>query len=96
MSGLSFPRQDTPKSVVVIATTLAVCLSLFQLWQPLVGFLPVGTLPFERVLGQQPATYFRPIHLAWILVLGFAVYPIAKDSSPARLFDLLAMICVLA
>lgn len=95
MSGLSFPRQDTPKSVVVIATTLAVCLSLFQLWQPLVGFLPVGTLPFESVLGQQPATYFRPIHLAWILVLGFTVYPIAKDKSPARLFDLLAMIFVL-
>jgi TRAP transporter 4TM/12TM fusion protein len=95
MSGLSFPRQDTPKSVVVIATTLAVCLSLFQLWQPLVGFLPVGTLPFESVLGQQPATYFRPIHLAWILVLGFTVYPIAKDTSPARLFDLLAMIFVL-
>ena len=95
MSGLSFPRQDTPKSVVVIATTLAVCLSLFQLWQPLVGFLPVGTLPFESVLGQQPATYFRPIHLAWILVLGFMVYPIARDTSRARLFDLLAMIFVL-
>ena len=95
MSGLSFPRQDTPKSVVFIATTLAVCLSLFQLWQPLVGFLPVGTLPFESMLGQQPATYFRPIHLAWILVLGFTVYPIAKDTSPARLFDLLAMIFVL-
>jgi TRAP transporter 4TM/12TM fusion protein len=95
MSGLSFPRQDTPKSVVFIATTLAVCLSLFQLWQPLVGFLPVGTLPFESVLGQQPATYFRPIHLAWILALGFTVYPIAKDTSPARLVDLLAMIFVL-
>lgn len=95
MSGLSFPRQDTPKFQVVIATALAVCLSLFQLWQPLVGFLPVGTLPFESVLGQQPATYFRPIHLAWILVLGFTVYPIGKDTSPARLFDLLAMIFVL-
>ena len=95
MSGLSFPRQDTPKSVVVIATTLAVCLSLFQLWQPLVGFVPVGTLPFESLLGQQPATYFRPIHLAWVLVLGFTVYPIAKDTSPARLCDLLAMISVL-
>ena len=58
--------------------------------------LPVGTLPFESVLGQQPATYFRPIHLAWILVLGFTVYPIAEGQrSPARLFDLLAMIFVL-
>ena len=81
--------------MAVIATTVAVCLSLFQLWQPLVGFFPVGTLPLESVLGQQPATYFRPIHLAWILVLGFMVYPIAKDTSRARLFDLLAMILVL-
>ena len=95
MSGLSFPSQDTPRYVAVIATTVAVCLSLFQLWQPLVGFFPVGTLPLESVLGQQPATYFRPIHLAWILVLGFMVYPIAKDTSRARLFDLLAMILVL-
>ncbi|MDC3123353.1 TRAP transporter fused permease subunit [Gammaproteobacteria bacterium] len=95
MSAQTFPRQDTPAYVSILATAVAVSLSLFQLWQPLVGFFPVGSFPFENVLGQQPATYFRPIHLAWILVLGYMVYPMAKDSSPARLFDLLAIVLVL-
>lgn len=95
MSAQTFPRQDTPAYVSALATAVAVSLSLFQLWQPLVGFFPVGSLPFESVLGQQPATYFRPIHLAWILVLGYMVYPMARDGSPARLFDLLAIVLVL-
>ena len=95
MSAQTFPGQDTPAYVSILATAVAVSLSLFQLWQPLVGFFPVGSLPFENVLGQQPATYFRPIHLAWILVLGYMVYPMAKDSSPARLFDLLVIVLVL-
>ena len=95
MSAQTFPRQDTPAYVSALATAVAVSLSLFQLWQPLVGFFPVGSLPFESVLGQQPATYFRPIHLAWILVLGYMVYPTARDGSPARLFDLLAIVLVL-
>ena len=95
MSAQTFPRQDTPAYVSILATAVAVSLSLFQVWQPLVGFFPLGSLPLENVLGQQPATYFRPIHLAWILVLGYMVYPMAKDSSPARLFDLLAILLVL-
>ena len=95
MSVQTFPRQDTPAYVSILATAVAVSLSLFQVWQPLVGFFSLGSLPFENVLGQQPATYFRPIHLAWILVLGYMVYPMAKDSSPARLFDLLAIVLVL-
>ena len=95
MSAQTFPRQDTPAYVSILATAVAVSLSLFQIWQPLVGFFSLGSLPFENVLGQQPATYFRPIHLAWILVLGYVVYPLAKDSSPARLFDLLAIVLVL-
>ena len=95
MSAQTFPRQDTPAYVSILATAVAVSLSLFQVWQPLVGFFSFGSLPFENVLGQQPATYFRPIHLAWILVLGYVVYPMAKDSSPARLFDLLAIVLVL-
>ena len=83
MSSKSFPSNQTPKYVALIASVLAISLSLFQLWQPLVGFFPVGSMPFESVLGQQPATYFRPIHLAWILVLGFVAYPVAKDGTAA-------------
>ncbi|NNL72060.1 MAG: TRAP transporter permease [Silicimonas sp.] len=56
---------------------VAIGLSLFQLWQPLAGFFPPGALPFEGLLGLLPAPVFRPAHLGWILVLGFAVHPLA-------------------
>ena len=68
---------------------LAVGLSLFQLWQPLAGFLPPGVLPFERLTGLQPATYLRPTHLGWILVLGFLLYPLSQRGL-LRGLDLLA------
>lgn len=83
------------KGAMVTATWVAVTLSLFQLWQPLVGFLPVGSLPLESILGQQPATYFRPIHLAWVLVLGFLVYPISRHNPVLRLMDAVAILAVL-
>lgn len=65
---------------------LAVSLSIFQLWQPIVGFFAPGTLPFETVIGLQPATYFRPTHLCWVLVLGFLVYPVSHNRV-ARIID---------
>ena len=66
---------------------LAIGLSLFQLWQPVVGFFPPGVIPFEKVLGLLPATYFRPTHLAWILVLGLFYYPLGERTAH-RLLDL--------
>ena len=51
----------------------AVVLSLYQLWQPLAGFIPASLLPFW--LEVPGATYFRPTHLGWILALGFLMYP---------------------
>ena len=69
-------KLEAPAALLSIITVVAVALSLFQIWQPLVGFLPPGALPFENVLGLQPATYFRPIHLVWILCLGYLVYPL--------------------
>ncbi|MBV26558.1 MAG: transporter [Gammaproteobacteria bacterium] len=87
MSAQQFPSQNTPRYLILVASLVAVGLSLFQLWQPLVGFFPVGSLPFESVLGQQPATYFRPIHLSWVLVLGFLVYPLGREGGPARWLD---------
>ena len=59
---------------------LGVALSLFQLWRPVVGFVPPGVVPFESVFGLLPATYFRPVHLSWVLVLGLLVYPLANVS----------------
>ncbi|NKB98512.1 MAG: TRAP transporter fused permease subunit [Pseudomonadales bacterium] len=67
-------RETHPAGRLVFV--LAVTLSIFQIWQPVVGFIPPGVLPFEEILGLQPATYFRPIHLAWILVIGFLIYPL--------------------
>ena len=89
------PTSSTTRWIGAVASIVAVALSVFQLWQPLVGFLPVGSLPFEQILGQQPATYFRPIHLAWILVLGFLVYPIARQGSHLRLLDGVSIAAVL-
>ena len=73
---------------------LAVGLSLFQLWQPVVGFFPPGFVPFESLLGLLPATYFRPTHLAWILILGFLYYP-ASQTKLCRWLDLALCIAIL-
>ena len=64
------------RSIARIVTVLAVGLAVFQLWQPLAGFVPAGAMPFEALLGAQPALYFRPTHLCWILCLGFLVNPL--------------------
>ena len=66
---------------------LAIGLSLFQLWQPVVGFFPPGIIPLEKVFGLLPATYFRPAHLAWVLVLGLFYYPLGQKIGQ-RLLDL--------
>lgn len=73
---------------------LAVALSLWELWQPLVGFLPPGVVPFEALLGLQPATYWRPTYLGWILTLGFLVRPVSSRRS-LRALDLLGVALVL-
>ncbi len=79
----------TAELTLRLVAVLAISLSIFQVWQPLVGFIPPGVLPFEHVLGLQPATYFRPIHLAWILIIGYLIYPL-----PGRLRWLDAIVAV--
>jgi len=78
-----------------IALLAAVGLSIFQLWQPLAGFFPAEFLPFESVLGLQPATYFRPIHLCWVLSLGFLVYPLSAEVKALRWLDFVSIFAVL-
>ena len=77
-----------------ITLLAAAGLSIFQLWQPLAGFFPANFLPFESVLGLQPATYFRPIHLCWILCLGFLVYPLNSRVSALRWLDFASILAV--
>ena len=65
--------------------TLAICLSLMQLYY---GFTSVS-----------PATYLRPIHLGWMMVLAIMVYPLYKSFEasapilkwPSVLFDMALM-----
>ena len=76
------------------AVALAALLSIWQIWQPLAGFFPPGWLPFESVLGLQPATYLRPVHLTWILCLGFLIYP-SGSTRVWRSLDLLLIGAVL-
>ena len=83
-------RWLTPTSRLVIG--VAVALSIFQIWRPLAGFIPAGMLPMEHILGLMPATYFRPLHLSWILCVGFLVYPLAGR---LRWLDLSAIALVL-
>ena len=78
-----------------LALIAAVSLSIFQLWQPLAGFFPAGFLPFESILGLQPATYFRPIHLCWILCLGFLVYPLSNKVALLRWVDFASIVAVI-
>ncbi|MFT5577463.1 MAG: TRAP transporter 4TM/12TM fusion protein [Paraglaciecola psychrophila] len=82
------------KPIGLLISVLAIGLSIFQLWQPLVGFFPPGALPFETLLGLQPATYFRPSHLAWVLCLGLLLYPL-NQSRWARWLDLLLLVAVI-
>lgn len=51
--------------IMPIMAGIAIALSLFQLWQ--------------GVTADLGSTFFRPIHLSWILVLVFLKYPTIKD-----------------
>ena len=70
-----------------VIAVVAVSLSLFQVWQPMAGFMPPGTIPFEDLFGMQPAVYFRPAHLLFILVLGLLLYPVKRGGFVFKLFD---------
>ncbi len=61
------PQQHQPALISHSIMWLAVALSVFQLWQGLTAELG--------------STYFRPIHLSWILILAFMKYPLVKDPS---------------
>ncbi|GAM73664.1 TRAP-type transport system [Vibrio ishigakensis] len=61
-----------------LVLTVAVALSVFQIWQGITSTIS--------------ATYFRPIHLCWVLVLIFLHYPLIKNPHnklylPGRVFD---------
>ncbi len=62
------------EALLKLVFVAAIALSCFQLWQSLTGSLG--------------ATFFRPIHLTWIIVLTFLHYPLSRERS-ARVIDLL-------
>ena len=90
------PKSDEPVNtgrIGNVVLVLAGLLSIFQLWQPIVGFLPANVLPFEQLFGLLPATYFRPTHLGWVLCIGFLAYPLVR-SGPGRWLDFVSIVLV--
>ena len=87
--------ETTPTRWPLLVTAVAALLSVFQLWQPVAGFVPPGVLPLETILGMQPAVYFRPVHLCWILCLGFWVYPLRVRGAALPWLDVLTTVLVL-
>mgnify|MGYP001309988382 CR=1 FL=1 len=81
-------QHPLERPVMWLLFTIATALSIFQLWQ--------------GVSADMSATYFRPIHLSWILVLVFLKYPSIKsiDSPlyiPGRIVDFgLSVFCIWA
>ena len=73
------PKHWLDGAVMPAMAGVAIALSLFQLWQ--------------GVTADLGATFFRPIHLSWILVLIFLKFPTVKSRAstfylPGRLIDL--------
>lgn len=68
--------QTITDKLVWIAAIAAICLSMFQVWQ---GLQPTLSAPV-----------FRPIHLAWILVLAFLLNPLFKPDKCSSATYLLA------
>ena len=59
------PIPHQPARINQMILVVAVALSVFQLWQ--------------GVTADLGSTFFRPIHLSWILILAFMKYPLVKD-----------------
>ena len=75
----SLPYGPMFKVFGYIILAIAVALSAFQIWQGITSTIS--------------ATYFRPVHLCWVLVLIFLHYPLisnrySKLYLPGRVFDL--------
>ena len=50
MMGKWEPNWVTAKLIALVAVSL----SIFQMWQPIAGFIPAGAIPFEDIFGMQP------------------------------------------
>lgn len=73
------PYHKLTQMLGYLVLLVAVALSVFQIWQGITSTIS--------------ATYFRPIHLCWVLVLIFLHYPLIKNPEsklylPGRVFDL--------
>lgn len=61
----SLPYEPTVKVFGYLILAIAVALSSFQIWQGITSTIS--------------ATYFRPVHLCWVLVLIFLNYPLISN-----------------
>ncbi|WP_192022037.1 TRAP transporter permease [Shewanella sp. WPAGA9] len=75
----TLPYEKTIKVIGYTTLNVAVLLSSFQIWQGITSTIS--------------ATYFRPVHLCWVLILIFLHYPLIKNRRKkgylaGRVFDL--------
>ena len=84
MAQVSRSQQKFADILALFASTIAVLLTIFQIWQ--------------GITAELSATVFRPAHLSWVLVLIFLSFPLAKPTSSsvayfsARFIDLLLIV----
>ena len=72
-------NSSVTRYLLLLATLLAVGLSVFQIWQ--------------GISAQLSAPVFRPVHLGWVLVLVFLVYPLVKEEHAGpKLYPLFRLI----
>jgi len=64
--------------LLLLATLLAVCLSVFQIWQ--------------GISAQLSAPVFRPVHLGWMLVLAFLAKPMISEAHAGKLYPLVRLV----
>lgn len=64
-AAMPLPHESTVKYLGYVILAIAVALSSFQIWQGITSTIS--------------ATYFRPVHLCWVLVLIFLHYPLISN-----------------
>lgn len=74
MTQISSNQEKFANILAVVASVIAISLTIFQIWQ--------------GITAELSATVFRPVHLSWVLVLIFLSFPLTRPetSKPVPFF----------
>ncbi|MDC0610466.1 TRAP transporter permease [Vibrio sp.] len=67
MNEVSKSQEKLANALTLIASAIAIALTIFQIWQGITADLS--------------ATVFRPVHLSWVLVLIFLSFPLTRPET---------------